>query len=423
MKTHYPLRGALALAALFFSTVVAFGQLFTGSNGRIAVTTDGNIHDEDDFGATPVTLAILAKAGLQDKLVHYDYSNHIGESTARGEREMTASTLGAQSRFGFAREVFFDDIKDLPGAINNLRSEINKSSANNRLFVVLGGPVEVLWRAINAAQPNKRQFVTVISHSFFNEFHANDNHVGQPDHGRPFHLELTHTIRDVQALGVAFRRIANQNDFWNTHAGNRGGFGALGWMEIHPDARMRWVYTRVQAVGRADYSDAGMMYFLITGNERADVNVQRNFFAGAFPPAPSTGGGGTSGGPQVGQTISLRGNNGDFVSSEDARRPMNCNRGSAQGWEKFTLVDAGGGQVALRNNNRFVSSENGNGPINCNRDAIGPWERFTITVTGSQQITIKGTNNRYISSENGSKAMTCNRTTARGWETFTWRVE
>lgn len=401
------------------------GQLFTGNNGRIAVTADGNIHDQDDFGATPVSLAILAKSGLQSKLVHYDYSSHIGESTANGEEQMRISALGAQSRFGFNRSVFFDDIANIGGAVNNLKNAINASSAGNRLFVILAGPSEVLWRGMNAADQNKRTFVTVISHSFFNEFHANDAHTGQPNHGQPNHRRLRRTITNVRNLGASFRRIANQNDYWNTHLGGRGSFGALSWMENHQDENLRWVFTRIRRSGRADYSDAGMVYFLITGDDTANTAAQRNFFAGAFPPV----GGNNSGLPAIGSTISLKGNNNRYVSSENGRAPMRCNRNNVGTWEKFRVVDAGSGRIALRGfafgaaNNRFISSENGNAPINCNRSALAGWERFTVRSTGNNQISLQGNNGRYISSENGNRAMTCTRNSVSATERFTWRTE
>lgn len=235
-----------------------------------------------------MTLAILAKAGLQNKLVHYDFNDHIGESTSNGENQMRTSAFGARDRFGFPN-VFYDDIQNLGGAVNNLKNAINASASGDRLFVILAGPAEVLWRAMNQANAGKRQFVTVVSHSFFNEFHANNQHAGQPNHGQPNHTQLTHTITDVQNLGAQFIRIANQNDYWNTHLGGRGGFGALDWIQNHPDANFRWVYTRIQAVGRADYSDAGMAYYLITGNDTANTATQESFFQGAFP---GSGGGG-----------------------------------------------------------------------------------------------------------------------------------
>jgi len=51
---------------------------WTRSN-RIAISADGNPDaDADDVGATPFALAVLAKAGLQNNLVHYDFNNFFG---------------------------------------------------------------------------------------------------------------------------------------------------------------------------------------------------------------------------------------------------------------------------------------------------------------------------------------------------------
>jgi beta-glucanase (GH16 family) len=121
----------------------------------------------------------------------------------------------------------------------------------------------------------------------------------------------------------------------------------------------------------------------------------------------------------IGSTIALRGPNNMYVSSENGTAPMWCNRTTAQAWENFTVVDAGGGKVALRSMNKYVSSENGAGPITCNRTTIGDWEKFDWVVNADGKISLRGSNGRYISSENGTQAMTCNRTAIGGWEAFT----
>lgn len=120
----------------------------------------------------------------------------------------------------------------------------------------------------------------------------------------------------------------------------------------------------------------------------------------------------------IGQTITLRGNNNQYVSSENGTAPMQCNRPTAQGWEQFTVVDAGGGKIALRSMNKYVSSENGAGAITCNRTTISDWERFDWIVNADGKISLRGNNGRYISSENGAAAMTCNRASIGGWEAF-----
>jgi GH18 family chitinase len=120
----------------------------------------------------------------------------------------------------------------------------------------------------------------------------------------------------------------------------------------------------------------------------------------------------------IGQTITLKGFNGRYVSSENGTQAMTCTRTTAQAWEQFTVVDAGGGKIALQSQGKYVSSENGTQPITCNRTTIGDWEKFDWIWTADGKVTLRGNNGRYISSENGTQAMTCNRTTASGWEAF-----
>lgn len=126
---------------------------------------------------------------------------------------------------------------------------------------------------------------------------------------------------------------------------------------------------------------------------------------------------GGSGAP-IGQTITLKGNNGLYVSGEDGTQAMNCNRATAQAWEQFLVVDAGNGKVALQSMAQYVSSENGVNPITCNRPTFGGWETFTWINNADGTISLQGNNGDFVSSENGAQPMTCNRTTAQAWEEF-----
>ena len=128
-------------------------------------------------------------------------------------------------------------------------------------------------------------------------------------------------------------------------------------------------------------------------------------------------GGGTA---PVGSTISLKGFNNAYVSGENGAQAMTCNRATAQGWEQFTVEDAGAGKVALKSQGKYVSSENGVNPITCNRTSVGDWEKFDWIVNTDGSISLRGNNGRYVSCENGTQAMTCNRTTISGWEAFTY---
>jgi beta-glucanase (GH16 family) len=122
--------------------------------------------------------------------------------------------------------------------------------------------------------------------------------------------------------------------------------------------------------------------------------------------------------PPIGQTITLKGANNLYVSSENGTQAMNCNRPSVQAWEQFLVADAGAGKIALRSMNKYVSSENGVSPITCNRATIQGWEQFTWISNSDGTISLQGSNGRYVSSENGTQPMTCTRTTIDAWEKF-----
>lgn len=140
--------------------------------------------------------------------------------------------------------------------------------------------------------------------------------------------------------------------------------------------------------------------------------------AGAVATFKWTGTQSSASGPPIGSVITLKGFNNLYVSSENGTQAMNCNRSTASAWEQFTVVDAGGGKIALKAMNKYVSSENGTQAITCNRTTFGDWEKFDWIPTTDGKVTLRGNNGKFISSENGTQPMTCTRATASGWEAF-----
>lgn len=235
------------------------------SNNRIAIDADGNYNDPDDWGATPVELALLARRGLQSRLVHYGWANIIGPNDWNFYNQMKTSALGAADQFGFARAKFFDCRSNLPAAINNLRNQIDLSTASNPLFVIAAGPMEVLWRAVNASNSAKRQYVTVISHSPWNNTQT-------------YPPTMRHTRANVEALGVNWIQIKNQNPLLYTRTAGSPNWSPWFWLRDAAQARMRWIYSRMRASGTPDVSDAGMVYYLLTNDQDATPSKLRTFF-------------------------------------------------------------------------------------------------------------------------------------------------
>ncbi|WP_114941218.1 GDSL-type esterase/lipase family protein [Mucilaginibacter endophyticus] len=120
----------------------------------------------------------------------------------------------------------------------------------------------------------------------------------------------------------------------------------------------------------------------------------------------------------IGSIVSFKGNNKAYASSENGQAPMTCNRPGVSGWEKYTVVDAGNGKIALMNKGKYVSSENGTASIRCNKNAITDSERFDWVQNPDGTVSLKSTTGAYISSENGRGSMTCYRRTISYAEKF-----
>jgi hypothetical protein len=234
--------------------------LFDGAR-RVALSSDGNQHDEDDWAGAAMGLAILAHGGLQANVVHYDYNNHIWDSEERHRTNMTASVLGAGERFGFDTSRFYDATNpdELAAGTENLTAEINRSTPDDELWLVLAGPMETAWMGLSAADPQARKSVKCLSHGKWNETHGHDDHGG-------------HSYDDLIDLGCQKVRIPDQNS-------NLGETRMSDWdYLLDGDSNMQWLYSRIDLLGNGDVSDAGMDYYVITGDKNVSRPELRAFF-------------------------------------------------------------------------------------------------------------------------------------------------
>ena len=242
------------------------GKTFTG---RIAFSSDGNFNDEDDWGAFPMAIALLDAFGVKDKLVHVDYNNILHGNDARFYAEMTQSVRGAANRYAILRSILFDCQKDLEGATESIKDAINASSADNPLYFILAGPMEVPYLGIMKSDIDKRKFVYCISHSGWND--------GYTRNEQNLHI---HNKRDVIPSGIHWIQCKDGN----RNLAHPGGVGKIStkeewklyeWLRDADDENLRWIFSRLEAEQRADISDATMTYFLLTGDEGADLDKIR----------------------------------------------------------------------------------------------------------------------------------------------------
>jgi len=276
-------RAAAILIVLFSaSNLYPHSGPFDGKTfkGRIAFSSDGNYNDGDDWGAFPVAIAILDTFGVAGRLVHVDYSNILAKNDPRFYSEMAESVLGSAERYDISRSILFDCQKDSAGAVESIKNVINASSADNPLYYVLAGPMEVPFRGIEKSDPDKRKYVYCISHSRWND--------GYTSSDRALH---SHNKRDVIPSGINWIHVKDGNPNL-AHPGGVGRTSTPGqwslyhWLRDSSDPRLRWIFTRLQAEGRADISDATMTYFLLTGDEDADLGKLKSLLDDKQVPAP-----------------------------------------------------------------------------------------------------------------------------------------
>lgn len=276
-----PLR-IVCIASLFLLMTAlntSYAAPFEGGTfkGRIAYSADGNHNDPDDWIASPVALAIFAEAGVKDRLVHFDYNCILPQTDPEWEKIHTDSVLGAVERYGYDKSLFHDCRKDLEAAVASIARAINDSTADNPLYFIVAGPMEVPFLGIQKSDAEKRKFVYCISHSVWND-------------GFAARYSFTHTKRSVIPTGINWVQIQDQNRLLSLSPYGKPGppesFAPYDWMRDSDDAKVRFLWERMLISTRPDPSDAGMAYFLVTGDETADPSKLKRLLDEKIAPPP-----------------------------------------------------------------------------------------------------------------------------------------
>ena len=260
-----------------------------GPNDRIGWSSDGNLNDEDDWAATALGWTVLGKAELQDQFVHFNYNNRLDKTKIAKERQNRESTLTGALVFRFNQTMIFDnqDPVQLEAGIQHVVDQINMSSARSRFFYIQAGPFEVAYRALKRANPDKRKYCILLSHSGINEL---DNKfpidVDDPTHVDDLNdprargmVDCANPIRPPSGkpsgLGSGYYFTSRQ---WPST--NRPQFGGkkytegwnkIDWMKTSTVDGYRWAYNRFKVAMDAkgcnglDASDGGICFTLVSG--------------------------------------------------------------------------------------------------------------------------------------------------------------
>ncbi|HSF52830.1 MAG TPA: hypothetical protein VLA71_03710 [Algoriphagus sp.] len=265
----------LVFASFCLSNSIA--QTIPFSKGRIIISSDGNEHDEDDWAATPMSLALLAARELQDQLVIYTFSDHTWGSNKEkpgADGQMRESAFIGAKKFGFKKTKFIEAVAAPNYAVIEITLQINKSSAKDPLTIIAAGPMDVVGDAINEADSLKLKYVRLISHSTWNDEHADKPYEWEKHEGWTW-AEIK---EEFEPKGLQMDHITDQNG-GDDYEGLKTDLTKYDWVKNSPNKDQKpfekgswdWLYSRLVAAqkgGEFDPSDAGMIVYLLTGKQK-----------------------------------------------------------------------------------------------------------------------------------------------------------
>lgn len=216
---------------------------------------------------------LLNKAGLRNKLVHLSHSCDLDPFRNKGKQQINAENeLRRQHKLhelsGKGIEIFgpFKNLRNFyncrthqQAATDDLRDAINNSSKTNPLWIIEAGEPDLIGYALAAADPSKRQYVHIISHH-----PANDNS------GDYF------TWQQILDFGITQHQIGDQN------VGLQTPIHYWDWAKDHQQPGIAFIWSMMayaEADGvvpfqanKFDCSDAGMLYWWMTGADKGGNN-------------------------------------------------------------------------------------------------------------------------------------------------------
>lgn len=298
---------------------------------------DGNVNDADDIAALPVAALLAKAAGLEDEIVFF-YGNNLAESNEPDQLDKMNAAADFAESLGIRTVGYQDNIN---GATAQLEGIFN-NPANGEVLVIEGGPMEATYRALQGTRGDRLDNITQLSHSGWNENRDIVNRSG---------VDAARTWDDIgdDFPGVDQIEIRDQN----------GGFRDAGWNWMNGAsnddiAAAREIMGLAPGDKQNDASDAGMLYFALTGDQvgepgdAQDVLLSSGVF-GVGDPAPDDHEGD---GAQDG---------GDDGSQDGGDTPSGGDGGDAGAGAPVAAYNIGGGAFVGADGTRYDADSVSNG--------------------------------------------------------------
>jgi hypothetical protein len=258
----------------FSSSTLAQDIPYTGE--RIVVVADGNEHGKGDWAATPLTLAVLAAKELQDQVMVYAFSSHTWGSNkthSGADAQMRESAFLGAKQFGFKKTKFIEAVNAPNYAIIEITTQVNKSSAKNPLVILAAGPMEIIGTALGEADSTKLKHVRIISHSIWDQQHADSPEEGEEHKGWTWEkLQESYAGKGLNLIALP---ELEEGSF-------KAPLSAYSWLinssEKEPKpfekGSWQWLYSRIEAVKSGDEvnpSDVRLLLYLLTGKSNTGI--------------------------------------------------------------------------------------------------------------------------------------------------------
>jgi len=218
-------------------------------------------------------------------------------------------------------------------------------------------------------------------------------------------LGATYSISQVvlsweAAYAKAYQiQVSNDSNNWTAIYNTTNGAGGIETLNVNGSGR----YVRIYGTARATAYGYSLWEFAVYGS-------------GVTPPPPI-------------QWSSIKAMaNGNFVSADNAgASPLIANRTTAQGWEKFQIVNNGDGTISFLSmaNGKYVSADistTGGNKLIAQATTIQQWEKFKQVDLGNGTVAFQAlANNQFVSCDlnTGAPTLIADRAAVGGaWEAF-----
>ncbi|MEM7770731.1 MAG: hypothetical protein AAF327_09490 [Cyanobacteria bacterium P01_A01_bin.37] len=285
---------------------------------------DGNNNDKDDISALPIAAAIAKSAGLEDKISFF-YGNNVSENNNSNQEAAMRESAAFAETLGIDTYSYQDGLQK---TTNELVKILN---SGKKVLAIEGGPMETIYRALEQTNPANRGNVVLLSHSTWNEDRAEGS---RPGGGEPrTWADLRQDFPEVQQIDIKDQNNGSNND---------RGFNSFkwDWLDTTNNPVLQEARDKMQnAQGKVnDPSDAGMLFYAITGNETANPDDAKAFFD-ANPPSFSSN---PSPNPTPTPTPTPDpnpGNEGDVFMAQDGQLVLEAESATPVGSWKSVSVD------------------------------------------------------------------------------------